>query len=63
MTGHRRRKSKHRAMPNERWRLVRPRLQYRLQDDKGGVLVNRLDNPGGARYRGEVVTLGGHGER
>jgi hypothetical protein len=42
---------------------VRPRLQYRMQDDKGGVLVNRLDNPGGARYRGEVVTLDGHGER
>ena len=44
-------------------RLVRPRLQDRLQDDKGSVLVDGLDHPGGARYGGEVEMLGGHVER
>jgi hypothetical protein len=33
---------------------VRPRLQDRLQDNKGSVLVDGLDHLGGARYRGEV---------
>ncbi len=35
---------------------MKPRLQYRLQDDKGGVFVNGLDNPVALGTGGEVET-------
>jgi len=41
-------------------RQMCPRLQDRLKDEEGSVLVGGLDDTGDARHRGEVEAFGGH---